>query len=395
MVIKMDQLILWGVITAVVAVWFAGAKLAKKGEWHEDFLSLSTSKSLLGIVAVLIVLHHLAQLLGNLQMEQGPLAYLEYVGVCFVGLFFFFSGYGLFYSKNHSANYFKGFFRKRLSKVLVPFYFCIIIFVGFSLMMQMPMQPAEMIVYLSGWWLLNNQMWYVVEIVFFYIAFYCVFRVVKKETTGLIIMGILIGIMVCASILIGHGPECASDKWLQGEWWFNTSFMFLFGMIAAKHEEKLLAFAKKHYIVILVISTLATIGLGIPTISMVNAGSYYCEYEPSFTLATIFGIKFMTLLVQFSMVFFFVVCVLLIMMKVKCHNAVTKFLGKISLELYLIHNLYLIMFGYIGIGNITQPAMLVIVSLACSLLTAFVIHIPVTFISNVIAGRKKQTYSVR
>ena len=92
MVIKMDQLILWGVITAVVAVWFAGAKLAKKGEWHEDFLSLSTSKSLLGIVAVLIVLHHLAQLLGNLQMEQGPLAYLEYVGVCFVGLFFFFSG---------------------------------------------------------------------------------------------------------------------------------------------------------------------------------------------------------------------------------------------------------------------------------------------------------------
>lgn len=88
----MNQILLWALCVLVVGVLLLGVKVAKKGEWQEDFLSLSTSKSLLGVFAVLIVLHHLAQLMGNLQMNPGPLAYLEYVGVCFVGMFFFFPG---------------------------------------------------------------------------------------------------------------------------------------------------------------------------------------------------------------------------------------------------------------------------------------------------------------
>lgn len=373
----MESIFLWGIIVTVLGVLFYRAKPAGKGEWHDDFLSLTTSKSLLGIAAVLIVLHHLAQLLGNLGMDQGPLACLEDVGVCFVGLFFFFSGYGLICSKNGKADYFKTFLRKRFPSILVPFYFCIIIFVIFSLLMQMPMSVPEIAAYLSGWWLLNTQMWYVVEIAFFYLAFYLVFQHVRNEKTGIVIMGILIGIMVAASILIGHGPECESDKWLQGEWWFNTSFMFLFGMIAAHSGEKIIPFVKKRYPVVLIVCLVAAVGLSFPARAMIERGTYYCEYEGSFTILQIFMIKFVTLLCQFAMVFFADAVVLMAMMKIKCENRITRSLGSVSLELYLIHNLYLIMFGYMGIGGIAEPAALVYVSVICSLITAYIIHIPI------------------
>ncbi|MBO5153492.1 MAG: acyltransferase [Eubacterium sp.] len=384
----MNQVLLWALCVLVAGVLLFGVKVAKKGEWQEDFLSLSTSKSLLGVFAVLIVLHHLAQLMGNLQMNPGPLAYLEYVGVCFVGMFFFFSGYGLMYSKNKREDYFDGFLRKRLTSILVPFYFCIIIFVAFSLFMQMPMQPMEIVAYLSGWWLLNTQMWYVVEIAFLYLAFYVIFRLVKNETAGLWLMGIFITAMVVASILIGHGPECESDKWLQGEWWFNTTYMFLIGMIFAKHEQKLVAFAKKYYPVLLVISTLAAVGLSFPAVSRVQAGTYYCEYEPGLSLASVFGIKLLTLIFQFAMTFFTIAAILLVMMKVKCQNAVMKSLGKVALELYLIHNLYLIMFGYMGIGGITQPGILTLAVVICALVTAYVIHVPIRRLVRLISGNK-------
>ncbi len=373
----MESIFLWGIIVAVLGVLFYRAKPAGKGEWHDDFLSLTTSKSLLGIAAVLIVLHHLAQLLGNLGMDQGSLACLEDVGVCFVGLFFFFSGYGLICSKNGKADYFKTFLRKRFPSILVPFYFCIIIFVIFSLLMQMPMSVPEIAAYLSGWWLLNTQMWYVVEIAFFYLAFYLVFQHVRNEKTGIVIMGVLIGIMVAASILIGHGPECESDKWLQGEWWFNTSFMFLFGMIAAHSGEKIIPFVKKRYPVVLIVCLVAAVGLSFPVRAMIERGTYYCEYEGSFTILQIFMIKFVTLLCQFAMVFFADAVVLMAMMKIKCENRITRSLGSVSLELYLIHNLYLIMFGYMGIGGIADPAALVYVSVICSLITAYIIHIPI------------------
>ena len=384
----MNQVLLWALCVLVAGVLLFGVKVAKKGEWQEDFLSLSTSKSLLGVFAVLIVLHHLAQLMGNLQMNPGPLAYLEYVGGCFVGMFFFFSGYGLMYSKNKREDYFDGFLRKRLTSILVPFYFCIIIFVAFSLFMQMPMQPMEIVAYLSGWWLLNTQMWYVVEIAFLYLAFYVIFRLVKNETAGLWLMGIFITAMVVASILIGHGPECESDKWLQGEWWFNTTYMFLIGMIFAKHEQKLVAFAKKYYPVLLVISTLAAVGLSFPAVSRVQAGTYYCEYEPGLSLASVFGIKLLTLIFQFAMTFFTIAAILLVMMKVKCQNAVMKSLGKVALELYLIHNLYLIMFGYMGIGGITQPGILTLAVVICALVTAYVIHVPIRRLVRLISGNK-------
>lgn len=387
-IMYLNQIVLWGILVLLAVVSLFKVQLAKKGQWHEDFLSLSSSKAVLGIAAILIVFHHLAQLMANLEMDQGPFAYLEYIGVSLVGLFFFFSGYGLFSSKKNREDYFKGFLKKRLVTVLVPFYLIIIIFVISALAMGEPMTAGEIVAYLTGWWLLNTQMWFVVEIAIFYVAFYLIFKNVKNDKLGLFLMGLFIGVFVVTSILIGHGAECECDKWLQGEWWFNTSFMFLIGMIFAHNEENIVSFMKKNYIVILLICILANIGFTIPTVNLVAEGYYYCEYAEEFTLPMIFGTKLMVLALQFSMVFFFDMIVLMLMMKIKCRNLVLDKLGKISLVLYLSHNIFLINFGYLQVGNLTEPWMLVSASIICAIITAFILQIPVNAITKLLLKKK-------
>ena len=87
------------------------------------------------------------------------------------------------------------------------------------------------------------------------------------------------------------------------------------------------------------------------------------------------------------LVFFADAVVLMAMMKIKCGNRITRSLGSVSLELYLIHNLYLIMFGYMGIGGIKNPAMLVYAAVICSLITAYIIHVPIQLLCSKFACR--------
>ena len=152
------------ILLVVGVILVLGVKFAGAGKWHEDAWSLSVSKGLQGICAVLIVLHHTAQMLIQASQmlgrpdESGPLAILEEVGVCFVGIFFFFSGYGLLQSLNKKEDYLKGFFRKRLPVILIPFYLVIVIFLAFYFFVGDDLGGAtEWISYLLGWKLIVRE----------------------------------------------------------------------------------------------------------------------------------------------------------------------------------------------------------------------------------------------
>ena len=228
-------------------------------------------------------------------------------------------------------------------------------------------------------------MWFAVEIMLLYIVFFLLFTYVKKEKICIMTI-VALTAMITLIGMLNTRPFCLSN-WFWGEWRFNTSFMFLFGMIMAHSEEKIIAFVKKRYPIVLLLCLVAAIGLSFPVNAMVEMGTYYCEYEGSFTILQIFMIKFVTLLCQFAMVFFADAVVLMAMMKIKCGNRITRSLGSVSLELYLIHNLYLIMFGYMGIGGIKNPAMLVYAAVICSLITAYIIHVPIRLLCSKFACR--------
>lgn len=368
--------ILIGLLVVLFLFFLYRVKLTPAGCWHEDFLSLPVSKGLQGFCAVLIVMHHISQQLAE---NAGPLHWLENVGVCFVGIFFFFSGYGLLKSLLNKEDYLKGFFRKRMPVILIPFYVIIFIFLAFSLSIGDVYTPGELIGIITGWLLLNTHMWYIVEIAIFYIAFYFIFRFIKKRSTALAVMTVFVVLVTVGSLLLGHG-----DYWFQGEWWFNTSLLFVIGMFIAQYETQIVAFIKRFYAAALVLFAAATALFFSATMYMLENYSYWSETETSLA----YGDKFRCLSVQLPFVICFVFLLLIITMKVQFKNPILSFLGNISLELYLIHNLFLILFSWIPGFVIEDRVLFTFAVLCCSITAATILH----FLDGKLIGlfKKKQ-----
>lgn len=108
----MESLLLFVIITAIIA-------LAQPRDRYSpsNFLQKDTNIQVRGILALLIVYHHLASNFEFPLSEQG-LPYGEVV----VSLFFFFSGYGIIRQyMTHGSSYLNGFLKKRLLRLLPQF----------------------------------------------------------------------------------------------------------------------------------------------------------------------------------------------------------------------------------------------------------------------------------
>ena len=361
-----------GVPTYVILIILAlilliGVKPSKLREWQEEPLSLERSKAIQGFAAVAIIVHHLSQ---ELAQEAGAIGFFEGLGVLFVGIFFFFSGYGLYTSLKTKENYLKGFLRKRLVTILVPFYTCILVFVAAACICGMKFTPLQLLAVLSGWSLINMHMWYIVEIAILYLAFFLIYRLIRNRTAATIVMGIFVLAMMAGSLMLCHGKDMSCSMWFQGEWWYNSSFLFVIGIIFSKHSDGIRKIARKGYFILLTVFAALTAVLGMLTAYMIKKYSYWSEIpgeDPKYLD------KIRCLSVQLPWIFVFVCFLLLVMMKVRFGNPVLKFLGSISLELYLIHNLFLMGLRSGDIFRVTSPGMYVILTILMAVGLATVI----------------------
>lgn len=306
-------------------------------KFREDAFSLKNTKALQGITAIAIILHHLAQeITGYGAVWKGPITYLNDMGILFTSIFFFFSGYGLLKSFLTKPGYLDGFLENRLPVVLIPFLVsnCIyLIFIG--LYTGKVVRVTDALTCLSGLTLLNTNSWFLVEIIIFYLVFYMIYKRCKNQKKA---FGLMTGFVLCLmviSLFLGHDHSDLNGHWFMGEWWYNSTITFLCGMLVAKHEEAIVAFVKKNYRWLLPVVTVVFVSLYILAEYVVKNIGYYQEWEghPGY------GAKAITLAVQMPTCILFVAVIFLLCMKIRWHNPVTDFLGKISLELYIIHGL--------------------------------------------------------
>ena len=110
----------------VLAIWGGKNKFGTK-DFHDDYASLDTMKSLRGFAAIGVILHHISQ--EDIFQEMKVLSGFVNAGAYFVALFFFCSGYGLIKSLKTKENYLKGFVKKRIVKaIIIPFYVNVLIY---------------------------------------------------------------------------------------------------------------------------------------------------------------------------------------------------------------------------------------------------------------------------
>ncbi len=322
----------------VLVLMLIKIKIAPKGSIHEDFLSLEQSKILQGLAAVGIIFHHLSQYITNYGNEwRGPITVFSNIGILFTTIFFFCSGFGLMRSLQSKPDYLKTFLRKRIPAVLIPFMISNAIYlVLVGMYFGSVNSVIESLVCLFGFRLVNTNTWFLVEILILYLAFYFTHRFIKKPGKAMGAMSIIVVLMITVSLLLGHDTSKDGGLWFMGEWWYNTTIFFLAGLFMAKYYDKVLAFLKKHYKWLLPVSIVAfllTFGL---EEFVRNTFGYYQEWEghPGY------GAKVITLLAQVLVCAAWLLMLLLINMKVQVKNILLVLLGKISLEIYIIHDLF-------------------------------------------------------
>lgn len=376
------------ILIALALLLLLGARVSKRHEWQEEPLGLEASKAIQGFAAVAIIIHHLAQ---ELVEDAGPLAFFSELGVLFVGVFFFFSGYGLYTSLKTKTNYLKGFLKKRLVTVLVPFYTCILTFVVAACICGKKFEPMQLLSVLSGWSLINAHMWYIVEIVVLYIAFFILYSIIGNRTEATVEMGVFVVAMIVGSLLLGHGDDFSCSYWFQGEWWYNSSFLFVLGIFVSRHAEGLRRIARKAYIILVPVFGILTVLLGLQTKYALTTWSYWSEIpgvDPAY------GDKFRCLAVQLPWIIVFVCFLLLVMMKVKFGNPVLKFLGTISLELYLIHNLFLTGLRDGTMMKVTSNSMYIVLTILLAVALATVLSGFDKYVISLINGKKSSKSDV-
>lgn len=241
-------------------------------------------------------------------------------GYLFVGVFFFFSGFGVMQGLLHKPDYLKTFFRHRFPSLLVPYYtmtalYLVVFFLsGFcpSINMFLYSLLPPLAVFTKGS-LIVPVAWYVVALLFFYTFFAVFFRCFRFSRAFLLTaVGVCLYCFVCKHF--GKGIP-----------WYGTTSLFLFGILFAKYESGIYSFIFKRYsLLLLALLMLFPIAL--------FADEHVSLFAPLFEHKKV--IKFFTH--QFVTTCF-VAVVILCLYKVRLGSPIFRFLGKISFELYLCH----------------------------------------------------------
>ena len=328
----------------IAAILLFGFKKAKKGEFNEEWNSFSETKAIQGLMALCIVCHHTAQQTCVNWLPSGNIVnglnVFSDTGFLFVGVFFFWSGYGLFKSFKNKQKYLSGFISKRVVPVLVPYVLVCFLFTLERLFVFKEKMPL--------WFKITNFTgitigyyfgWYVQAIVVFYLVFYFAFKYSRYDFDAILYVFAGVLLWVVAGLIIDH-----NDYFMRGQWWYNSTMLFPFGVLFAKNESKIIEFLKKRFKILVPSSIILFFLSFFFSRFMESIGGYYGEMM-GFPFSKKILYRVLTLTPQFLAAAMFTLVLLLICMKAKFHNKVLDFLGSHTLEIYLTHAFFLEFFA--------------------------------------------------
>ena len=351
----------WPVIAVVLLL--AGVKICGRKKWNDDVMSLDHTKCFLGWAAFVILLHHCSHMTiaswVNPYFQRPGLQMFVSVGYLMVAMFFFCSGYGLYKSSKSKPDFFKRFIPARMIPILIPTALTFAFYIAVMFIRKVPFKidsPFESNDH-STW---HPYIWYIPCMLLMYLLFYIGFGLIKKDWAG---------ILVVALGSIGYFAFLYKVDF--GTWWYNTHHLFLCGIIFAKYERKFIAHMKKLYILRLII------------LFVLQHALYYIGENiwPIMMELKLVKFEYMTLfqwIFQMLSAFFFVALCLTIGLKVKVGNPVLRFFGKMTLEIYLIHGIFVHLFAYYILKEGVKPVCY-IDNVALYVLVVVVLSIPVSY----------------
>ena len=308
-----------------------------------DYLSNKSTKSLKGLLALLIIFHHVSQ-----KITTGEnFSNFEYMGRYIVALFFFLSGYGLYFQYSNNATYMENFLRKRLARILIPFTVFIIIYVIYRATLG---EVVNVDFFLSFWRDHSNIVyngWFVNSIIVLYVIFYVSFKM-KDSKSSFYMLTLLTLVYIFLKAYQNHG-----------DWEYVSIMAFLLGIFWMKNRISIDKYIEENYFVFLVSFSILMYVFRHYEVIMKNIGitNKYVYYGIVGNLCTMV----------------FVVYFLLLTNKLDFSNKYLNFLGDISFEIYMIHGLVMHYLGKFFVSSPVNDVIYTIVVLLVSIVFAYCI----------------------
>lgn len=312
------------IIILLLIITFFGVKFAPKKEFFENSFSIDQTRALKGLFAIAVMLHHLY---GILLPSFLSIKYFRDVGYLMVGGFFLISGYGLMYGVLKKKDYLKGFFRKRILALLIPYYLIDFAYVVIRYYSTTDMAAFKTYVIES---IFGLQLWFVPVMVLLYVLFRLSFIGYGKMKCKYISPIILTAATLVFVIAFTHTQHMGINV-LYGSNWNDTALCFTVGMWYCLLKDKIRPVMERFYYPI----TVAAIALfGFSFHKVLNLPAYVWPTSAEYLL-----------LREVSAVLFCVV-VLLLSMKVRLGNGLLNLCGDLSFEIYLSHAIFITLFRW-------------------------------------------------
>ena len=308
-----------------------------------DYLSNKSTKSLKGLLALLIIFHHISQ-----KITTGEnFSNFEYMGRYVVALFFFLSGYGLYFQYSNNATYMENFLKKRLVRIFIPFFVFIVIYVIYRATLG---EVVNVDFFLSFWKDHSNIIyngWFINSIIVLYVIFYVSF--VNKDSK-------ISEYKLVFLTLVYIFWKAYQDH---GDWEYVSIMAFLLGVFWMKNRVSIDKLLEKNYFIFLVSFSILMYVFHYYEDIMKNIGitNKYVYYGIVGNICTMV----------------FVVYFLLLINKLNFSNKYLGFLGDISFEMYMIHGLVMHYLGKFFVSSGVNDVLYTIVVLFVSIVFAYYI----------------------
>ncbi len=316
----------------------------EKGKSNRLYLSQDSSKMIRGIMAILVVFHHLAQ------RTSGGTIFPQFrqIGYLAVAVFFFYSGYGSMKKYMLDKTYKHRYLLRRLPPILFSYLFATAVYwLMYAAFGKLYTLKDIIAAVLHGAPIVAFS-WYVINILIFYVVFYLLMIIFDGHEKGMIagaLVYFIIWVQICRKL--GYSS-----------YWYTTTHLLILGMLWAVEEKRILAILKKNYL----LSILGSCG----------------GFLLLFNLSKIIPEQFLTaetgLVLRGAIAGMFVLALMAVLQKVKIGNTALRFLGSISFEIYLFQGVFMISLrnGRIYIQN---EFLWCIIVLAGTIIFAYLAHI--------------------
>jgi len=308
----MNLIDLFPVLLAAAALYRCGFAGLRSGELNEACLTPESSNHLRGLFALIVVYHHIYQMV-NCGLLFPVFTRVGFLGV---GFFFFISGYGLMKRYTTDKTYHRSFLRKRLPAILLPFTLANLVYWLFHLLRGTNYSLWDFAAGIAQGSPIASNSWYMVSLLLCYLFFWCSISLFR-ERPGLVVLSNTAFCVIYTGLCIklGFGSE-----------WFKSIAAYPIGLAWALYEAAALERIKKYYYPLLGAAIVLLGG------SMVAQMLYGNLSAPPVIQALISNLT----------ILFFLAALVLVILKLRLGNRLLAHLGKLSLEIYLFHGMFLL-----------------------------------------------------